>query len=225
MFFSLNKDSYIALIGDIKQSKTIKNRSEVQKKLKLVLEEINEKYIGDIGSKFIITLGDEFQGLLSKGSNTMAIITEIEMKMYPVKMRFGLGIGPITTDINKEISMGADGPAYYNARNAIEFIKESENKKQTNAADVRIELEGHKQPVAIMINTILSLLTVIKDSWSHRQREIIWDMLQHQDSQVDVAKRFNIKQPAVQKTLSKGKYYAYKDALDTVANALAEIGR
>lgn len=225
MFFSFKNDPYIAVIGDIKESKRIENRSEVQKKLKQVLEEINEKYINDISSKFMITLGDEFQGLLCNGSNIMDIISEIERKMYPVKIRFGIGVGTITTDVNKEMSVGADGPAYYKARNAIETLKDNENKKQTNAADIRIEVEGDNQAITIMINTILLLLTVIKESWSDRQREIIWDMLKHQDSQINVAKRFKIKQPAVQKSLSKGKYYAYKDALDTIVKALAEIRR
>ena len=225
MFFSFENDPYIAVIGDIRQSKKIKNRSEVQEKLKQALEDINEKYDNEISSKFIITLGDEFQGLLCSGSNTMDIITEIERKMHPIKIRFGVGIGAITTDVNKEMSIGADGPGYYKARGAIEFLKENEKKKQTNAADIRIEVEGDNQSITIMINTILSLLTVIKDSWSDRQREIIWDMLQHQDSQTDAAKRFKIKQPAIQKSLSKGKYYAYKDALDTIGRALAEIRR
>lgn len=153
----------------------------------------------------------------------MNIITEIERKMYPVKIRFGIGAGAITTDVNKEMSIGADGPGYYKARAAIDFLKDNEKKKQTNTADVRFEAEGDNHTITIMINTILSLLTAIKDSWSDRQREIIWDMLQHRDSQVDVAKRFNIKQPAVQKSLSKGKYYVYKDSMDIVGQALSEV--
>ena len=84
MFFSFENDTYIAVIGDIKESKKITNRSEVQKKLKLILEKINEKYNDDISSKFMITLGDEFQGLLCNGKNTMNIIFEMERKMYPV---------------------------------------------------------------------------------------------------------------------------------------------
>ena len=123
------------------------------------------------------------------------------------------------------MSIGADGPGYYKARNAVEILKENERKKQTNAADIRFEAEGSNQAITIMINTILSLLTVIKDSWSDRQREIIWDMLQHQDNQVDAANRFKIKQPAIQKSLARGKYYAYKDALDTIESALSEIRR
>lgn len=225
MFFFFINNPYVAIIGDIKESKKIDNRNEVQKRLKQVLEEINEKYDDDISSKFIITLGDEFQGLLCNGANTMYIISEIERKMYPVKIRFGVGVGTITTDVSKEMSIGADGPGYYKARNALEVLKDNEKKKQTNAADIRFEIESDKQATTIMINTILSLLTVIKDSWSDRQREIIWDMLEHQDSQIDVAKRLKIRQPAVQKSLSKGKYYAYKDALDTIGKALAEIRR
>ena len=72
---------------------------------------------------------------------------------------------------------------------------------------------------------MLSLLTVIKEAWSERQREVIGDMLEHQDSQVSIAMRLNIKQPTVQKMLSGGKYYAYKEALDNISKALGEIKR
>lgn len=51
---------------------------------------INETYEGDIASKFMVTLGDEFQGLLGKGSNAMYMISEIERRMYPVKSDLGL---------------------------------------------------------------------------------------------------------------------------------------
>lgn len=225
MFFFFLNDPYVAIVGDIKKSKKIDNRSEVQNKLKQVLEEINNKYKSDVSAKFIITLGDEFQGLLGNGINTINIISEIERKMYPVRMRFGIGIGKITTDVNKEMALGADGPGYYKARNAIEYLKDNENKKQAIAADVRFEVESDNQATTIMLNTILELMTAIKESWSDRQREIIWNMLEYQDSQIEVAKRLKIQQPAVQKSFSKGKYYAYKDALDTIGKALEEIRR
>ena len=225
MYFFFLNNPYVAIIGDIKESKKINNRYEIQKKLIQVLEEINLKYDIDISSKFIITLGDEFQGLLCNGANTLRIISEIERKMYPIKIRFGVGVGTITTEVNKEMSLGADGPGYYKARNAIEYLKDNEKRNQTNTADIRFEVDSENQSTTIMINTILSLLTAIKDLWSDRQREIIWDMLEHQDGQVDVAKRLKIKQPAVQKSLAKGKYYAYKDALETIGKALEEIKR
>ncbi|MBW8380983.1 MAG: SatD family protein [Youngiibacter sp.] len=223
MFFSGNP--LIAIIGDIKDSRSITNRSEVQKKLKVVLDEISEKYNNDISSKFNITLGDEFQGLLCEGANTMKIITEIERKMHPTKIRFGVGIGEITTDIDKEMSIGADGPGYYKAREAIDYLKENERRKSTYSTDIKFETESNNKALLRLINTILVLLTVIKDSWTDRQREIIWDMLEHQDTQAEVANRLNIQQPTVQKSLAIGKYYAYKDALDAIGEVLEEIRR
>ena len=67
MSFDYPNNLYIAIIGDIKGSKKLDNRNEVQKKLTSVLDDINKKYKDDIYSKFTITLGDEFQGLLCYG--------------------------------------------------------------------------------------------------------------------------------------------------------------
>lgn len=221
----VSREPYIAMIGDIKQSKNVKNRGEVQRNLQRILSEINDKYESDIASKFVITLGDEFQGLLLSGYNTMKILTEIERKIYPVQLRFGIGIGDVTTDINKEMSIGADGPAYYKAREAIDYIKSNEKKKLAVPTDVRVEADDDKKNTTYLLNTILSLMMGIKSSWSNRQREIIWDMLEHQDSQSAVASRFQIKQPAIQKSLALGNYYGFKEAMDSMDKALGEIRR
>lgn len=223
MFFFFFSRPYIAIIGDIKKSKEIQDRKQVQTKLKAVLDEINGMYHDDIASKFLITLGDEFQGLLHCGLRTMQMISKIERSMYPIQLRFGVGIGPITTDIRRDMALGADGPGYHKAREAIDDLKENEKRKMTGSADVRFGFSGEEQSSVILINTILTLLTAIQESWSDRQREIIWDMLEHQDSQLETARRLGIKQPTVQKALVRGNYYAYKEALDTIGKALEEI--
>ena len=218
-----NHKPYIAVIGDMKNSKKLRNRQVIQEKLKGVLEQINIKYKDDLSSKFIITLGDEFQGLLYRGGQTLHIICEIERKMYPVKIRFGIGIGEITTKINQEMSIGADGPGYYKAREAIEYLKKNEKMKKVGKSDIRVEADMDNQTSVITLNTIFTLLSAIKDTWSDRQREVIWDMLEHQDSQMEAAGRLNIQQPTVQRLLSKGKYFAYREALDAAEKVLGEI--
>lgn len=223
MFFSFPYIPYIAMIGDIKKSKKIEDRNRVQKKLNEILNDINEKYQDDISAKFMITLGDEFQGLLGNGKNVIEIIEEIQGKMYPVEIRFGIGIGAITTDINAEMAIGADGPGYYKARQAIDFLKQNEQKNKTQVSDVRIEVEEENNAMAIMLNTVLSLLAVLKRNWTDRQREIIWDSLEHQDGQEKSAARLGIAQSSVQRGLTNGNYYAYKSALDTISNILKEI--
>lgn len=225
MVFSFSFKPYIAVIGDIKDSKTLKNRMQTQEKLKETLNNINQKYERNISSRFTITLGDEFQGLLCSGERTLELINEIERSMHPVKIRFGIGIGEITTEIDRNMAIGADGPGYYKARSAIDYLKQNEKRKQTDTADIRIEIEGENQAPETMINTILTLLSVIKESWSDRQREVIWDMLEHQDSQSNAADRLCIRQPTVQKILAKGSYYAYKDAMEMIDDALGEVKR
>lgn len=224
MFFFFDYTPYIAIIGDIKQSKAIEDRQGVQIRLKNILNHINEKYEMDISSKFTITLGDEFQGLLNVGTNTVDIIEEIQREMYPIQIRFGIGVGEITTDIDKEIAIGADGPGYYKAREAIEYLKLSEQKSKTPSADIRIEIQEDKHSIAMMLNTIFSLMEVIKRNWTDRQREIIYEFVNNNGSQLECAKRLNIMQSSVQRGLTNGNYYSYKNAKDTVNNVLQEIG-
>lgn len=224
MSLFVDNNPYVAIIGDMQSSKTIEDRKRVQKKLEKVLEEINMQYSDDIASKFMITLGDEFQGLLLSGSNVINIISKIERSMYPVKLRYGVGIGEITTDINPHMPIGADGPSYYRAREAIESLKEKEKKKQTYAGDIIFKADDKNQAIMKMLNTIVELMFAIKAFWSDRQREVIWDMLEYQDNQVNTARRLKIKQPTVQKMLAAGKYYAYKEAMDTIGSVLEGIG-
>lgn len=217
----LDEKPFIAIIGDIRNSRELDSRKKIQDKLNETLEEINLKYQDDIESKFVITLGDEFQGLLSSGRILLHVIQDIKMQLYPVEIRFGIGIGEITTDINTEMALGADGPGYYRAREAIETIKLNEKKKRTVVSDIRLENDNEKQK--ILINTIFELIKVIEQDWTERQREIIWNLLQYRDGQQRTALRMGITQSAVHKALTKGNYYVYEKALKNVEEFLGEI--
>lgn len=224
MFFFFNFYPYIAVIGDIKNSKELENRRDTQRKLNSILDDINTKFKSMISAKFMITLGDEFQGLLCRGDGALDIIEEIQRAMYPVEIRFGIGIGQITTEINAEMAIGADGPGYYKAREAVETLKHSEYRNKTQAANVRIEVENDENSIAIMLNTIFSLMAVIQNNWSKRQREIVWAYEQYGGSQLECAERLKISQSSVQRSLINSNYYAYKDAKETVNTVLREIG-
>lgn len=222
-FFFFSSELYIAIIGDIKESRKIEDRSEVQKNLKGILKKINQIYEKDISSKFIITLGDEFQGLLCNGENILHIIEDIQREMYPIEIRFGIGVGGITTKINTEMAIGADGPGYYMARNAIERLKYDEQKNKTCQAEMRIEIDGDEQNISMLINTIFSLINTIKSEWTNRQREIIQEIEKYGGSQAECAKRLGVSQSTIYRGLNSGNYYAYKNAKDTVNYVLKEI--
>lgn len=215
-------DSFVAVIGDIRNSRYLNNRKEIQDHLRCILEKVNGKYAKDIASQFLITLGDEFQGLLLDGKNILNLINEIKMEMYPVKIRFGVGIGMITTDIYAEKALGADGPGYYRAREAVVELKEREKRNRSVPADICIRLEKEDHEKELLLNTVFNLLYVVENSWTERQREIIWDMLMHGDGQKNTAVRLSVSQPTIQKALASGNYYTYENALKNAENILGE---
>ena len=150
--------TYCVIIGDIKSSKNLENRSFVQDKLNGALAQLNKSYKTDIAADFLITLGDEFQGVLTNSSVAMDIIQYIQRVMYPVELRFGVGFGDIVTKINRNAAIGADGPVFWAARNAINTIHEDETYYKKQAQDVMVAIYQSNNRRIHEINTCHRLL-------------------------------------------------------------------
>lgn len=223
MISNYNFDPYVAVIGDIVKSKKIIDRNEVQKKLKAVLDKVNEKYLDDIASNFMITLGDEFQGLLKSGGNVIKIISEIEIAMLPIQLRFGIGIGKIDTEINRFMPLGADGPAYHNAREMINELKKQERKYQTNYSNIMICSQEDNEKIDMLLNCIFSLCSSLKSKWTSRQTEIISCYISSDKNQYKTAEKLGINQPSVNKALNNSNFYSYEKAIEIVSSVLSEI--
>ncbi|MCI9151142.1 MAG: hypothetical protein HFI42_11725 [Lachnospiraceae bacterium] len=215
--------NYVAIIGDIKGSKQISNRSQIQKKLGHVLKDVNETYKADISAKFIITLGDEFQGLLGRSKYVFDIIKFIQKEMYPVRLRFGVGIGEISTDVFSEAALGADGPAYYAARKMMEQLREQEKKLKKQAADIQISIYNTDNFEVAELNMILLLMKTIEDRWSDKQRFTVLDMEQNGGSQEECAKRMDTSQSTVARRLADGNYLIYQHAKKVINEALRRL--
>ncbi|WP_105614472.1 SatD family protein [Vallitalea okinawensis] len=114
---------YITITCDLKQSRQLKNREEVQYKLINMLKEVNKHYKSHIASEFIITLGDEWQGLLHYPCDFMDIIDYFRKYMAGIQFYVGIGIGDVTIH-NFELTVNQlDGPSFYNAREALKIAK------------------------------------------------------------------------------------------------------
>lgn len=222
MFFFFFHDKYVAIIGDIVDSKKIKDRKAIQQKFKNILADINVKYSEDIASKFTITLGDEFQGLLKNTNNIMKIICEIEMAMSPIELRFGIGIGDISTDINFDNSSEIDGPAYHRARKMIKEIESRKSQYTERHSNIMICSEENNIEIDELLNSILSVCTALKSKWTDRQKEIIYAYISNDENQYKAAHILNIGQPSVNKALSNARFYSYKSAIDTVNSFLSK---
>lgn len=116
--------SYIAMICDIKNSRSLNNRLEVQLQLIDVLKKCNEKFKDFIISPFIITIGDEWQGLLSEYTCCNDIIDFFKENLSDnIKFYTAIGYGKVSIT-NFELTVNQlDGEAFYLARKAIQYCK------------------------------------------------------------------------------------------------------
>lgn len=171
----------------------------------------------------MITLGDEFQGLLNSPAFALEIVKYIQRELYPVKLRFGIGIGEISTEINQKAAIGADGPAFYAAREMINFLKNEEKHLKNQAPDIQIGYYNSKTIEIDEINIMLTLIKVIEDSWTDKQRYTIWDMMLNGGSQEKCAKRMMTSQSTVARRLLDGKYLIYLKSLKIIGEAIDKL--
>lgn len=218
--------NYLALIADIVDSRKIVNRTAAQTQLQAVLTDINgdPRYAPMIASKFIITLGDEFQGLLTAADLIMEIMAKIELAMHPVQLRFGLGIGEIVTEIG-EYSLGADGPAFWRAREAMERIHDKDDFGYANifiTADNKLVLALETLD---LINDLLALRSFTERKWTSTQREVAEALMAAGQfnpsfSRMEIANKLNLTSTALVKRVKAAGMLAYLRSGERVEAAL-----
>jgi hypothetical protein len=113
------------MICDIKNSKSLQNREAVQYMLIDMLKEVNIKFAACIACPFIITLGDEWQGLLHNFCDYSKIIGYFESKLGKIDFYCGVGIGDVSIHDFELTVNQLDGPSFYKARNALKLAKEN----------------------------------------------------------------------------------------------------
>lgn len=201
---------FIAVIGDLIKSKEIESRAEIQSKLRMTLDNMNRDYASMIASDFTITLGDEFQGVLNHGSSILEILDRIKFEMKPVEIRFGIGIGEIVTEMDRNQSLGADGPAYWNAREAIITVRDN-NDYETSKVNIVGERDSQWLKV---VNESLRMCDFLESKWRDTQAEFIHLMIKNygydtDTKQKDISENFRMSSQMVNKKIQNTGYYNY----------------
>jgi hypothetical protein len=124
-----DKPLYTAVIGDMLASKTLTGtrRAETQLNFAAFIAALNDNplYQQALASKFVITLGDEFQGILKDASVLPDLIWDVSHAPGLPAFRLGIGYGTIETEI-PPYAINLDGPALHAARRAIDQAKSEE---------------------------------------------------------------------------------------------------
>lgn len=211
---------YLALIADVIDSKMVQERLDLQKQVEKTLQKMNELFGDYLASRFTLTLGDEFQALLKVDAPVFQIIDTLRSELTPTQLRFGIGLGEIVTAIDPLQSVGADGPAYWNARAAINFVHQ-----KNDYGNTQIYFSSGKENQDFFVNALIASGEAIRSGWRDSQEEILLNLLKRSVysesfSQQDLAHSLAINPSALSKRLKSSSVRVY---LRGRAGALASI--
>ena len=200
---------YLALIADIIDSKMVQERFDLQKQLEETLQKMNGLFADYLASCFTLTLGDEFQALLKMNAPVFQIIDTLRSELSPTQLRFGIGLGEIVTAIDPLQCIGADGPAYWNARAAINLVHQ-----KNDYGNTQIYFSSGNDSQDLLVNALIASGEAIRSSWRDSQEEILINLLKRSVysetfSQQDLAQSLAINPSALSKRLKSSSIRVY----------------
>jgi hypothetical protein len=208
---------YLVLIGDLIASRQSQNRKDLQNRLATILAKLNGRMPKPV-SPYTLTLGDEFQAVFDAADHVFDDIVQIMAALHPDQVRFSLGLGNITTDLNLEQSLGMDGPAFYLAREGIDRLKDS--------GDL-LHLDGLPENCALLAEGSLRLLSQRIQRWEANRFAILHGLLVG-DPVKTIATELSVSEQAVYKNIRSGGLEAVIQVLSSLTkiinNCLAEDG-
>jgi hypothetical protein len=196
------KRSYVALIGDMVSSRglTPAKRQIAQKDFAILIKYLNRKYTKNVLAKFVITLGDEFQVILSDPTIISDLIWDIQAE-FPYPLRLGFGFGTLITAV-PEYAINVDGPALHSARAAMERARKT---KILGGVFV-----GFGEILDEILGGIAHLLEFHRRTRSEQQLKII-GLLRAGASQSEIAKRLKVTPQAISDQARAAGWDAYRD--------------
>lgn len=163
---------------------------------------MNTRYRNALAAKFLITIGDEFQGLLRDPSVLPELIRSVEINLPDIEIRLGVGCGEVFTDLN-EYAIAMDGPAWHSARTAIE---DSKTNRRLGGVFV-----GFGHDVDVTLNGFARVLHYVRSRLTAKQRNLL-EALLASGTQTEIAARAGITKQAVSKQARAAGGEAYREA-------------
>ena len=196
-----NAQRYIAVIGDLVDSKRITDRYRFQESFARDLSRVGQS---DLASPYTLTLGDEFQALYGSARGLFYDLFAIRAGIYPVRCRFSVAIGEITTPINSKQAIGMDGPAFHEARAEIERLKKS---------DDELHLSGFEDSIRELLVPAIRLLWASTELWQVNRLRILMRELESVCPRKDEY-RLEITERAIHKNIRDARLHDWVELIE-----------
>lgn len=201
---------YIAVFADICDPGAMDSQASTQQSLAQDLQaacnKLNQRRIAfGLVSPFTLTTDNEVQALFRSADELWASIFELEFAMRPARLRYGIGVGEVTTKINDQTTSGMKGDAFDQARAAIESLR----------ADGRCFRVGGLQQQEHLVQHSLDLVSHMRSGWRENRVGTFGGLLKG-DSAAQTAENLSITEQAVYRNIRDGE-------LNSIVGLLEEI--
>lgn len=203
------------LTGDIVSSRRVPDKKRWLKRLKEIIEK--KSGLAKV-PRWDVFRGDGFQLELSSPADALriAILIRSGLKSLPelynqgIDARIGIGIGR-KEYVGKSIS-DSDGEAYQWSGSVLDSLKGEQS---------RLQMKSPWNELDLPMNIALQLASVIIDEWTSPEAEIMWLWLTEGKTQVEMARKLKITQPAVHKRAAGAHLREISNLLDYFQAAIS----
>lgn len=202
-------------MGDLVGSERHANPNNLHAQFNAAINRQNQALGADMVSPLTITLGDEFQGLLSSLVAAAQVAREIrfELMRENIDCRFVIGSIDLKTQINHERAWNMMGPGFASARERLGEKRSPSRYRFSIQQDELLET---------MLEASGASLTAIERSWSEAQRDSIIKLLGG-ESVAQIARARNVSVHNVYKVRRAGDFELYVIQWDAIHKVLTEL--
>ncbi len=203
--------NYVALIGDLVDSRNLPNRGSVQQALRTALGSLNTGLGERLTAPLRLTAGDEVQGLTRSPGVLVDVMVGIADALFPVQVAWGVGLGPLTTELAEDVSL-IDGPCFHRAREAVQ---------QAKRASGWLRVEGATETSGRSVAGLMNLIGALRSDWTPRQAEVV--QAARGRLQIEVAEALNVNASTISRTLAAAHYDVVLEGEAAARHLLEEL--
>jgi hypothetical protein len=208
--------THAVLMGDIVGSERAASFKAVHRAFNKAVAKANAINAEHIASPLTITLGDEFQGLLTGFVHAWdaAVELRLELLMAGIPCRFVVGAAKLETPVNTKEAWNMMGTGLSAARDKL-------NDKRTTSAyrfsfpDASLE--------ELLLDAVGDALTQVEDAWTGTQLEYYSKSRAATRGNAEVARKLGVSARSLYKVLHAGRADFHRRQLQAVRSALTQL--
>lgn len=208
---------YYALIADLENSRLVKDRADLARRLSAGLAELGSRFADEWVATIVSAKGiDELSSALRRPDRAFEIATALNERVWPERFRWSLGSGTIDIGLETGDAGALDGTAFHRAADALRRAKRER-------LMFTVALDGASAGSTDLIEACALAHAEHMADWSVRQRDFVL-AARARETQLAVAEAFSVSPQTVSQALSRAGFDTMLRIEGAIGRRLGEIG-